>query len=213
MADAAVDRPSSPCRLIARAVSALLYIYPIFVASDRVGADRPFRHDLSAAVAAAGENRRTSCGGSRYSGDLLFHGSITLQRALTGFVAAIVVGICDRHRAGARSPRQPADRADLRIRLSDPEDLALSGVHLRSSASATCRRSSWSSWSVSIRSRFRPCPACAAPNGSWSGRRKTPGPRAAGCSGTCWCRRRRPRSSPAFESRCRCRSSSRSSPN
>ena len=27
------------------------------------------------------------------SGDLFFHGSITLQRALTGFVAAIVVGI------------------------------------------------------------------------------------------------------------------------
>lgn len=92
MADVALDRPSLPSGLAARALSALLYAYPVFVllivweAIAYSGAVSPLLWPTLEKVA-------VELWQFAISGDMWFHGSITLQRALTGFVAAIVVGI------------------------------------------------------------------------------------------------------------------------
>lgn len=92
MSDIAIDRPSMPFDLGRRVMSALGYSYPVFVllivweAIAYSGAVSPLLWPTLEKVA-------YELWQFAVSGDMWFHGSITLQRALTGFVAAIVVGV------------------------------------------------------------------------------------------------------------------------
>ena len=105
------------------------------------------------------------------SGDLMFHGLITLQRALSGFVAALVVGVLIGTMLG---------RSRILNRLFEPifvfgypvPKISLYPVFIFVFGLGDMSKIVLIFLECLYRSRCRPCSGCAAPSGRWCGPRK-----------------------------------------